>query len=374
MFVTIIAHFNAFGTRTLFGDLLLSSAIKPPTEVHLPASRNINERIFLQPNFYIAGLSQKIVLINRRLALAWSGNYETAATLFESLKPLARLESVSSTYLETMFDSLDQGIKRDLSWISLTSSDSGSRLLTHSVGRLREYGKITEVTCAGSGRKQFQHIFPQLCRNVLPVGSGHSRDDGFTASVVSAFLGEEFDRPVHLQEGWGGGFEVVRLVGGYITRLRRQLSLNFFAEPQGAGADWRLWFVPNFRHTDYWNDHTIVQSVEHQVDAQGTIMPGRRDVFIVSYPGAPEPDISALPIPNLDRHDIVQVFVKLQGRPKAMTYAAAYTMPVLFYDAPPGLGVTRLYLDPMLIRDIIEGVQREIRRPVTYGGLRNRRD
>lgn len=372
--MTIIAHFNAFGTRTLLGDLLISSSVKPATEVHLPASRNINERVFLRPNFYFAGLAQKVVLINSRLAIAWSGNYERAATLFSSLEPLRGSASVSSSYLSAVFDSLDQQIKRDLSWIALSSNDSGSQLMMHGAERLREYGPVTEVTFCGSGKKKFQQIFYQLCRNLVPVGPGEAPDSGFTAGVLGAFSGEEFDRPVHLQEGWGGGFEVVRLVGGRMTRMRRQLSLNFLAGPQNNASDWRLWFIPNFRHTDYWNDHTVVQAVEHPVDPLGGILPGRRDIFVISYPGAPIPDPSTFTVPNLQLHDIVQVFIKLQGRPKAMTYAAAYTMPVLFYDAPNGSGTPRLYPDPMLIRDILENVQRELRRPLIYGGLRDRSD
>jgi hypothetical protein len=356
--VTIIAHFNAFGTRTLLGDLLVSRRDKPANEVHLPISRNINERIFLRPNFYIAGLSQKIVLLNSRLAFAWSGSYERAESLFSSLEPLSRLETVDFDYLEAMLASLDRQATRDLSWIGLAANDSISRLLPHRVGPLRKYGQITEVTFGGSGRKQFGYMFPQLCRNVRPVGSGKARDDGFTASVMSALMGEEFDRPVHLQEGWGGGFEVVRLVGGHVVRLRRQLSLNFFAGPAGSAKDWRLWFVPNFRHTDYWNNNTVVLSVEHEVDGKGMIMPGRRDVFIVSYPGAPVPDVSTFTLPDLNRHDIVQVFVKLHARPRAMTYAGSYEMPVLLYETSGVSGAARLYLDPMLVHDILGGVQR----------------
>lgn len=82
-------HFNAFGTPTLLGDLLVSSTAKPAKEVHLPVSRNINERIFLRENFYIAGLTQKVVLLNGGLAIAWSGNFASAADFFSCLEPLA---------------------------------------------------------------------------------------------------------------------------------------------------------------------------------------------------------------------------------------------------------------------------------------------
>jgi hypothetical protein len=86
--MTIIAHFNAFGRPTLLGDLLVSTNVKPTREVHVPAARDINERIFLRQNFYIAGLIQKIVLLHDQLAIAWSGDFKRAADLFSSLQPL----------------------------------------------------------------------------------------------------------------------------------------------------------------------------------------------------------------------------------------------------------------------------------------------
>ena len=44
--MTLIAHYNAFGTPTLLGDLLISSKEKPAAEVHIPASRNIMNEFF----------------------------------------------------------------------------------------------------------------------------------------------------------------------------------------------------------------------------------------------------------------------------------------------------------------------------------------
>jgi len=117
--MTIIAHFKSFGISTLLGDLLVSGTARPTAEVNLPASRNINDRIFLPSGRYIVGLSQKIVLLNSKLAMAWSGNYGRASDLFSSLEPLRRLDDIDPAYVSTMLDAIDEPIKRDLSWIAL---------------------------------------------------------------------------------------------------------------------------------------------------------------------------------------------------------------------------------------------------------------
>ena len=156
------------------------------------------------------------------------------------------------------------------------------------------------------------------------------------------------------------------------SRLRRQLSLNFFAEPANAGSDWRLWFVPIIRHTDYLDERTIVQAVEHEVAPEGNVLPGRRDIFVISAPGAPTPDFSAIVAPDLEVHDLVQVFTDLRGRNRSVTYAGKYTGSVLRYDAQPGSNAVNIQLDPTLIHNVIGGVQRDLGRIVTYAGFRNR--
>jgi hypothetical protein len=55
-----------------------------------------------------------------------------------------------------------------------------------------------------------------------------------------------------------------------------------------------------------------------------------------------------------------------------MTYAARYPHPVLRYDAPLGTDRVSIDLDPMLVRAVIEGIQRDVRQPAVYHGMRNR--
>src|SRR5262249_20426880 len=158
-------------------DLLVSSTAKPATEVHLPASRNINERIFLRQNFYIAGLTQKVVLLNGGLAIAWSGTFAHAADLFSSLEPLRNVEGLGSDYVRAILDAIDEPAKRELSWIALIANGSTTKLLTHRVEPLRSYGEVSQVTFAGSGSKQFRSIFPQLCKNIIRANPHASFED-----------------------------------------------------------------------------------------------------------------------------------------------------------------------------------------------------
>src|ERR1700733_4607004 len=91
--MTIIAHFR-YRVPTLIGDLLVSTNSRPSKPVDIPASRNINERRFLRPNYYVAGLRQKLVLLSNALAIAWSGDFMQAVDFFSTIEPLRHVREV----------------------------------------------------------------------------------------------------------------------------------------------------------------------------------------------------------------------------------------------------------------------------------------
>lgn len=289
--MTMIAHFRSFGVPTLIGDLLISSASNPGRQVHLPASRNINERIYLPPNYYVIGLSQKLVLINESLAVAWSGNYAQAANIFSSLEPLRHIEVVDPTHVQAFIAGVDNSLKSDLSLMALVSTPAGPELLTHRVEPFRDYGPIAHVACSGTGHQLFHRLMDQLSANILTANPGVSPDElreGFDINFLGSLEGEEFASTIPLRQRWGGGFEVARLVGGHITKVGKQLSLRFLIRREAQAFS--LWLVPNFRHTDYTQGLTVVQAVEHEVGSDGSVLPGRRDIFVVTSPGSQNPD------------------------------------------------------------------------------------
>jgi hypothetical protein len=117
---------------------------------------------------------------------------------------------------------------------------------------------------------------------------------------------------------------------------------------------------------------TIVQAVEHEVASNGTILPGRRDVFIVGPPGAPNPDLSSFSPPDVQVHSLVVTHILMPNLHDAVTYAASYSLPVLRYDAPPGLADVRVNFDAMLLEDIVAGLRHRLQGEVRFGGCKNR--
>jgi hypothetical protein len=92
-------------------------------------------------------------------------------------------------------------------------------------------------------------------------------------------------------------------VDGRINKLRNVLFLNFFIDVQdGQGA---LWWVPNFRHLDYWQKYTVIQAIEHEIGSRGNFDRGRNDVFIIGPPERQSVNLSEFSRPNIDHYEVV---------------------------------------------------------------------
>lgn len=371
--MTIVAHYRSFGVPTLIGDFLISGRTDPGRPVHIPASRSINERILLPANTFIVGLNQKVVLFGDKLAVAWSGSQPQAANVFDAWQPLRYLVDIDPQMVESLVDGIDESLKNELHLIITVATSAGVHLITWRVEQPCSYADITDVVTAGSGKAVFHQLIRQQASTVRQYNPGASDEElrlGFDANLVSSLFGEEFRTTIPLLRGWGGGFEIARFLNGAFVKVGRQLCLNFFAER--IVGSWTLWFVPNFRHVDYWHAQTIVQAIEHEIDANGIILPGRRDVFVVPPPDFSDPDLSGFAPPELENQDVVQSCVLFPELDSSALYAASYEQPVLRYEAPVNSSRVRFSFDEMYMTHLIECLQRKLDAPVRFAGARNR--
>jgi hypothetical protein len=314
-----------------------------------------------------------MVLLNEGFAIAWSGSYTQAQTVLSTLEPLRLVAGIDPNYVRAAIDAIDSSFRNDLSLIALVASPTGCELITFEVGYPQDYGPITQVACAGSGKKTFRELLSQFSSNVMTANPTASLDDlrnSFDFTLLSALAGEEFASTIPLQRGWGGGFEVVRFIEGQLQKIGGQLSLNFYVRRERNG--WSLWWVPNFRHLDYWQNLTIVQAIEHEVDTNGNALPGRRDVFLVAPPGTPNPIPANFVPPDIHAHEAVLSYILLLEQKGAVTYASAYTQPVFQYDAAPGLSGVKVSFDVMFMDDLLAGLQQKLDGRVWFGGVSNR--
>ena len=370
--MTIVAHLAVGGVHSLIGDLLISSLENPGVLVNIPAARNINAR-FISTRRFIVGLQQKVVILNKNLAVAWSGSFPQAHELFATLEPMRNLTSIDPEYVETVIENVDSSQKDRLSLIAVVVAGSDAKLITHHVSPPQDFDPVRYVACAGTGAHIFQEILRQQANNAGRINPNVSLDQigsGFDLNLISAMHSEEFSSTRGIQAGWGGGFELARYGNDGIKKISDILSLYFFLQRDGNILT--LFWLPNFRHTSYWDNLTIVQGIEHEAHQPTAVLPGRRDVFVVGPPGQSGPDLSHFSPPDIERQDVVLVSIEGPDGDEVVTVPSFCNQPTLRYRAPANSSEVEMSFDPEFIDSIVEGARLHWGKPVTFAGYSNR--
>jgi hypothetical protein len=373
--MTVIAHINVHGTHSLIGDLLVSSVGTSPTSpVNLPASADINARISLPENRFIVGLQQKVVVLNPSLAIAWSGNFGQAQALFADLEPLRSQNHVDPEFVRTILDNIDQSQKDDLSLIGMVATNGRCSLITHRTEQPTSIYPAQDVVSAGSGSSTFTEILRQHAPNstaLNPNASATDIADGFDLNIVGSMQSEEFSTPMGIQNGWGGGFELARFAGSGISKIDNILSVHFFFL-KNAENGFDLYWLPDFRHTSYWQDFTVVQGIEHPVEVSGMMLPGRRDIFVIGPPGRPPADLTNFVPPDFHRQSVVMASIEEPVGQDIITVPSFSSEPAIQFDAPVGSTRVHVSFDLDFLAGLIAIAQHKWRRPVAFKGVGNR--
>jgi hypothetical protein len=355
--VTIIAYLNVGGVHSLIGDLLVSGKgdQAPSAPVNIPASRDVNARVSFPIDSFAVGLQQKVVVLNDGLAIAWSGSFSQAQDLFADLEPLRAIDRVDPIFLQTILDNIESERISDLSIIAMVAHDGQCSLITHRVDRPTNFGSAKNVVCSGSGSNTFRELIGQQGTNIGILFPNLSKEElgaSFDLNLIGSMQGEEFSSPHGIQAGWGGGFEVARLSNHRISKIDNILSLHFFVRENNLG-ELDLFWLPDFRHTSYWNDFTVVQAMEHPVSASGLMLPGRRDVFVTGPPGKPNADLSAFVVPDYHQQAIVLASIEFPAKLDVVTAPSFGDEPAVRFDAPIGSPRVQVSFDTNFVAELI---------------------
>ena len=374
--MTIIAYMNVGAVHSLVGDLLISGkGDQGPTEpVNIPASRDVNSRFTFPRDKFAVGLQQKVVVLNDSLAITWSDNFSQAQNFFQSLEPLRAINSVDPAFLQNILDNIERERIDKISLIAMVSHGGECSLVTHRVDGPVDYGVAKSVVCSGSGSSTFCEIIGQHAANLEvlhPNLSNEERGANFDLNLLGSMQSEEFSSPSGILAGWGGGFEVAQLSNGRISKVDNILSLHFYVR-EGATGELDLYWLPDFRHTSYWNDITVVQAMEHPVNESGLMLPGRRDVFVAGAPGRSNLDLSEFVMPDYHRQSVVMVSIEFPATGDVISVPSLGEAPVVKFDAPADTDQVRASFDLDFLAQLISISCQKWGKPTNFRGVTSR--
>jgi len=294
----------------MLGDLLLSSDEKPTKEITIPVSRDINSKIVHLNDRATVGLTQKVNLVGERMAVAWSGDFDTAKSFIGMLAPFAVLPVIDPEIIRNVIRSLDEQTKKALHLIILiVKEDDGSGSPNYEVISHRANGKncgpFADVHIAGNGTGAFQELLNQFGAAYSPLLAPPKDRQLFSmqsaVAMCAELTGYEIASNDTIRKGWGGGFEAAYLEDGLIKKVENRLHLFFRLVSSRQDGPPHLKFLPYFNKVDYWHDVLVIRAIEHKFTKRGQLDQGREDVFLLTPIAneAADYDFSGFQVPSL---------------------------------------------------------------------------
>jgi hypothetical protein len=232
--MTLIANFAFASYPILLGDLMVSLWQANPPDYrpfHIPTMDNVNSLLPREWGVTICGLTQKLVRIDDRLGLGWSGSEIAARAAIRELVDRSKECPLTINSLKDVLDGLDLGSGLDLvvTGLLLNPRESGSVVVTrfswdYSRKQMVAPTKIPglgDVYLTGTGAPAFLDFCDDLTHHMKSSTGGMPRSHARAfASAVGAFLaGQQMRMAAGVWEQFGGGFEVITVDAGRITKV-----------------------------------------------------------------------------------------------------------------------------------------------------------
>ena len=296
--MTAILGFSYLRLPVLIGDIMVSQNSQfAPKSIYVPSTGNISIPSDVRHQYRICDLVQKVTIVDKNLAIAWTGDLEYAKNLLTTIQDANNISPFDYKTLTTYLNNESPSLKRrDISIIGLIKDGESWRLFAHNIQC--EEGDFSLYFEGGSGGKvladELNNIQPSsllsnatLLQNIIALG----------ASLSATLITNEIHNHTSLKNLYGGAYEVLSINENGCTKLDNILYVHWIADYEN-GKFTNLKLTHLFRHL-YWNDLLIIRTVNFSdgltTDEDNyTIIPTVfNDLKIGDVDNAPIPELNA---------------------------------------------------------------------------------
>lgn len=222
--MTAIASFSLDRCPIIFGDLLISGPTERARNIHTPAAGNVEE-LFHGSGWGILGLRQKVVIINKYCALAWSGSYPAAKVAVEELREISQKAALSGDGIRAFLSTHAEVKKHGVSFVGWAYEEDTRKFvhIRHNTESV-ETG-MGKIFVGGSGAyaiKDFASAWNTIERQETGDINPLIRASHCGLAMANLLLQSEFYSGINstnLLSFFGGGYEVAVFLNGSFTKI-----------------------------------------------------------------------------------------------------------------------------------------------------------
>ena len=244
--MTAIAAFSVDTCPVVFGDLLITGETKTTRAVAVPALGDVGD-FFQGSGWSILGLQQKVVLINERCMLAWSGSWIGARVAIAELRAISNSTKLTTDGVRAFLAGHSDVARHGTSFVGWVHEEEGNRF-----GQFRhqaeviDAGALGRMSVQGSGTDAIKELV-DLWRGMQGKSTGEVNAavravaTGF--SMSSMLLRAEFhggNAAPTLRSMFGGGYEVAAFFNGSFRKAGNLTFVIWNARVTSAGVQLTL--------------------------------------------------------------------------------------------------------------------------------------
>ncbi|MGZ8225431.1 MAG: hypothetical protein ACXWT3_02175 [Methylococcaceae bacterium] len=216
----------------MIGDLLLSAFNdgKSYQPLNIPTNEDVNH---LVPEILwrlVSGLKSKIILLNSRFALAWSGSEIAARTVLTELQDSIVEDEFTIQDILDFLDGVNYLGKQELylTGIVLQKLDSATVTIRFAWDHEKNWNSSTyrsdifgEVYAGGSGADDLVNTLKNIQSELKTSRDTTSSEQAIliTLSLLGHLQGQQTRKAQGLTSMYGGGYELITLLDGKLKKL-----------------------------------------------------------------------------------------------------------------------------------------------------------
>jgi len=361
--VTVIATFGIDNLPVLIGDLLISRETGSATSVGLPTIGHYNSGETANNDGKPVGLSQKVNIINDKLAIAWAGSQIHAKYVLKEIKRIVGTTSVDYDRIKRILESLPREVFKDLSICGIFANNgecgafhfNAVEMYTENVG---------DIYAAGSGLHHIYEVLemPMEYKFIEPSENPMALPIGKAIAICNLLLGAEIRSRTTLNNLYGGAFEIAITDGHTVKKIGDILHIFMNAEI-GNGTEISGSFYSRMIKQTYIGRDLLMRSTQTSTDEKGNTNLDEQDMHIVMpvYKNGRTSKYSINDLPDMNSTILcINLFVSKEGNPlfvKSRVKHAAIDHQAVQFDG--GKDLSGIKLDTEFFSDFLKDIPKE---------------
>lgn len=296
--MTLVASFSVNRHPVLVGDLMLSREWID-SSMNIPTCTDVNRLFPVNVSRKVLGLKQKVVVINKNLALAWSGDLDYAIKVITNINNKAAKDGLTIANIKQFLNSQHYDGKGTLYLTGLLFDENQSAVARF--GWQSRKGFFTnsdknevlgEIYVGGSGQVDFLALAKNLPKDARSIATGNGIETPicFSLSILGQLTGQQMRLGTGLTSYYGGGYEIVTLENGELKKIS-DIAYHMLEAKRDKDGQLKITFHGVLKY-EYWNDLLLIRKFDINVVAKKVEENKAEHELYVIYPPHKESDDS----------------------------------------------------------------------------------